>query len=198
MDDYLPLRMVNQVRYCERRFWYMHVLGEMVENAPVLEGILQHERTHAAGQSKEADAWVHRRAWLWSDRLRIAGMGDVIEQREGIYYPVEYKHGRLGQWDNDQVQLCAQAMCIEERINSPVPEGAIFYEGSRHRQIVPFDAGLRALTEDVIQRAFALLRAGRIPPPLPQDQRSRCRQCSLIDKCMPDEVLLLTQAQSHQ
>lgn len=192
MDDYLPLRMVNQVRYCERRFWYMHVLGEMVENAPVLEGILQHERTHNAGQSREAETWVHRRAWLWSDRLRVAGMSDVIEQRAGVFYPVEYKHGKLGQWDNDQVQLCAQALCLEERFGLPIHEGAIFYHGSRHRQTVSFDDKLRALTERVIQRAFDLLRADHIPPPLPHEQRSRCRQCSLFERCMPDEVLLLS------
>lgn len=187
-SDYLPLRMVNQVRYCERRFWYMHVLAEMEVNAAVLEGIVQHERTHAASQLKEGEKVVQRRAWLWSDRLQVAGLGDVIEERAGVYYPVEYKRGRLGKWDNDQVQLCAQALCLEERFNVHIPEGAIFYNASRHRQVVPFDDALRALTEEMIARAYALMAAGHIPPPLPSEQRPRCRECSLLMQCMPDEV----------
>jgi CRISPR-associated exonuclease Cas4 len=194
-DDYLPLRMVNQMRYCERRFWYMHVLGEMDENAPVLEGIAQHERAHTAGQTQQGDLLVHRRAWLWNDRLRIAGLGDVVEERAGSYYPIEYKRGRLGKagyrWDNDQVQLCAQALCIEERYGVAVPEGAIFYNASRHRMAVRFDEALRTLTEATIARALALLSAGRVPPPLPNELRPRCRDCSLLSKCMPDEVLKL-------
>ena len=157
MDDYLPLRMLNQVCYCPRRFWYMHVLGEMVENAPVLEGIHQHERAHTVGQAQQAETPVHRRAWLWSDQLRIAGMGDVVEEHPGAYYPVEYKRGKLGRWDNDQVQLCGQALCLEERFGAPVPEGAIFYNASRHRAVVRFDDDLRALTEATITRAFDCL-----------------------------------------
>lgn len=196
-DDYLPLRMVNQVRYCERRFWYMHVLSEMEVNAAVLEGIMQHERTHDPAaffrtQDDGAQKWVYRRAWLWSDRLRIAGLGDIVEVQAGQYLPVEYKRGRLGKWDNDQVQLCAQAMCIEERFNVSVPQGAIYYHASRHRQSVVFDKALRILTEQCIARAYTLLAAGRVPMPLSPDQRPRCRECSLLDRCMPDEVWMLT------
>lgn len=195
MDDYLPLRMLNQINYCERRFWYMHVLGEMVENAPVLEGLQQHERAHAPGQSVRKETKIHHRAWLWCDRLRIAGMGDVIEEMGGVFYPVEYKRGRQGRWNNDRVQLCGQAMCIEERFNICVPKGAIFYNASRHRVVVVFDEALRAETEAIIRRGFSLLAASAVPPPLAPDQRARCRECSLLERCMPNEVILLQDKQ---
>ncbi len=191
-SEYLPLRMINQIRFCERRFWYMYVQGEMTENAPILEGLAQHERVHKGGESHRGAKRIFRRTWLWSDRLRIAGMGDVIEECEGLYRPVEYKRGRQGKWDNDAAQLCAQAMCIEERTGTSVPTGSIFYNASRHRVEVVFDATLRVLTETLITRAYALLDQGRVPPPIPPEQRARCRDCSLLFNCMPDEVLQLT------
>jgi len=191
MDDYLPLRMLNQICYCERRFWYMHVLGEMVENAPVLEGIQQHERSHTPGQTISETTRIHRRAWLWCDRLRIAGMSDIIEEKAGTYFPIEYKHGQQGRWSNDRVQLCGQALCIEERFGSRVSEGAIFYNASRRRERVVFDEALRAETEAVIRRGFELLAAGNVPPPLDSNQRGKCRDCSLLNTCMPDEVFRL-------
>jgi len=216
--DYLPISMLNQIAYCERRFWLMYVCGEMEVNASVLEGTFQHERVHNAGRGDAVE--VHRRVYLWSDRLRIAGFADLVEERlpcmdadalrpddvwqepdptglpwfedkatpaaERVLSPVEYKHGRKGRWDNDRIQLCAQALCLEERTGRAVPRGAIFYWRSRRRVEVEFTAELRAETEATIARAFALLVEGRIPPPV--DMRSRCRGCSLEGICLPREV----------
>ncbi|MFN3761935.1 MAG: CRISPR-associated protein Cas4 [Anaerolineae bacterium] len=187
--EYLPLSMLNQLEYCPRRFWLIYVCGEMEVNAPVLEGTYQHERVHAGGTTQEGDTLIHRRVYLWSDRLRVAGFADVVEEREGVLIPVEYKHGRMGRWLNDHIQLCAQALCLEERTGRPVERGAIFYWKSRRRLWVEMTPELRARTEAAVARAFALLEAGTIPPPT--DHSARCRDCSLEPVCLPREVLYL-------
>ena len=193
--DYLPISTLNQLEYCPRRFWLMYVQGEMEVNAPVLEGTLQHERVHSGGQGREGDGLVFRRVYLWSTRLRIAGLADLVEVApvqglpEARLQPVEYKHGRLGHWLNDHVQLCAQALCLEERTGQAVTQGAIFYWGSRRRETVTFTPQLRARTEATIARAFELLRAGQLP--LPAQPRAKCRDCSLEGICLPREVLLM-------
>lgn len=192
--DYLPISMLNQLAYCERRFWLMYVHGEMEINAPVLEGIQQHERVHDSGAGHSGELTVRRRVYLWSDRLRVAGFADLVEEREGELVPVEYKRGRQGRWLNDHVQLCAQAMCLEERTGRPVQQGEIFYWRSRRRERVAFTPELRARTEATVARAFELLEAGRMPPPL--DRRVKCRGCSLEAICLPREVLLLAKEQA--
>jgi CRISPR-associated exonuclease Cas4 len=186
--------MLNQLAYCERRFWLMYVHGEMEINAPVLEGIQQHERVHSSGTERSGELTVRRRVYLWSDRLRVAGFADLVEEREGDLVPVEYKRGRQGRWLSDHVQLCAQAMCLEERTGRPVQQGEIFYWRSRRRERVAFTPELRARTEATVARAFELLEAGRMPPPL--DRRAKCRDCSLEAICLPREVLLLSKEQT--
>jgi len=193
-DDYLPISMLNQLEYCERRFWLMYVQGEMEVNAPVLEGVQQHERAHDGGLERDGEMTIHRRVYVWSERLRLAGFADVVEEQAGELTPVEYKHGRMGRWLNDHVQLCAQALCLEERTGQPVRQGAIFYWGSRRRVAVEFTPELRAHTEAAIARACELLEAGRIPPPL--DRRAKCHDCSLEGTCLPREVLLLSGEQN--
>lgn len=202
-DDYLPLSMLNQLEYCPRRFWLMHVCGEMAVNAPVLEGTLQHQRVHTAGAETTAETRTHRRLYVFSHRLRVAGFADVVEEVQGVLCPVEHKHGHKGQWRNDEVQLCAQALCLEERLaettapptglQAHIPHGEIFYWGSRRRQVVLFSPALRAYTEAAIARAFALLQAGHMPAPIAQ--RQKCRECSLQPICLPDEVTLLNTRQ---
>jgi len=185
-QDYLPISMLNQLEYCPRRFWLMYVQGEMEVNAPVLEGLLQHQRVHQEGTSREGESIIHRRVYLWSDRLRVAGFADFVEERAGELIPVEYKRGRMGRWLNDHIQLCAQAMCLEERTGRPVRFGYIFYWRSRRRVRVDLTPQLRARTEEAIAKAFALLEAGRLPPP--EQPRAKCRDCSLEPICLPREV----------
>ena len=184
--DYLPISMLSQWAYCPRRFYYMYVLGEMGVNAPVLEGMLQHERVHEAGLKREGETRIHRRVYVWSDRVRVAGFADLVEERSGVLVPVEYKHGRMGRWLNDHIQLCAQAICLEERTGSPVPRGEIFYWGSRRREPVDFTSELRARTEAAVNQAKALAVADVLPPPL--DHPAKCRDCSLEPTCLPQEV----------
>lgn len=196
--DYLPISMLNQLEYCPRRFWLMYVLNEMEVNAPVLEGLQQHERAHSGGVQQDEDGVVYRRLYVWSDELGISGFADVVEERAGVLIPVEYKHGRMGRWLNDHVQLCAQALCLEERTGRPVAQGDIFYWASRRRVRVELSPELRARTRAAIAEARRLrgdsspggLRPG-IPPPI--DHSAKCRDCSLEGACLPREVLLLAQ-----
>jgi CRISPR-associated exonuclease Cas4 len=197
MDDYLPISYINQFLYCPRRYWYMHVLGEMEVNAPVLEGTLQHERAHQPGRQEtaEGEPAAYRRVYVWSDRLQIAGFCDLIEIEAGEMTPVEHKHGRQGRWDNDAAQLCAQALCLEEMTGRSVTRGEVFYWGSRRRVPVSFDAALRGLTEAAITQIRTLVAAGRLPPPLTSPRPglpAKCRQCSLEPICLPAEVNLIS------
>jgi CRISPR-associated exonuclease Cas4 len=187
--DYLSLSYLNQLEYCERRFWLMFVQGEMAVNAAVLEGTQQHQSAHTAGAAQAGEAVIRRRLYIWSDRLRVAGFADVVEEREGKLVPIEYKHGRMGRWLNDHIQLCAQALCLEERTGQTIPQGEIFYWGSRRRLRVDLSDELRARTEATITRAFDLLAAGHLPQPL--TQRAKCRDCSLESICLPREVEML-------
>lgn len=189
--EYLPLSMLNQLEYCERRFYLMHVRGEMEINAHVLEGTLRHENAHHPGTSREGETLTHRRLYVWSDELMIAGFADVVEEhavpggaRERI--PVEYKKGRIGKWLNDHVQLCAQALCLAERTGGVIPKGYIFYFGSRRREEVEITPQLRERTAQSIRRAREIVTTGQLPPPL--KNYNKCRDCSLEPICLPREM----------
>ena len=189
--EYLPLSMLNQLEYCERRFYLMHVRGEMEINAHVLEGTLRHENAHRPGTSREGETTFHRRLYVWSDELMIAGFADVVEEHSspagrGDMVPVEYKKGRMGKWLNDHIQLCAQALCLAERTGSVIPKGYIFYFGSRHREEVEITPQLRARTAQSIRRAHEIMAAAKLPPPLPN--YNKCRDCSLEPICLPREM----------
>lgn len=184
--DYLPISMLNQLEYCERRFWYMFVQNEMAINAPVLEGTYQHERAHTAGTERTADGTTRRRVYVYSQKLRLVGFVDLVEETDGDVYPVEYKRGKMGRWLNDHIQLCAQAMCLEEKLETTIEEGHIFYFRSRRRVTVEFTPDLRQRTLAAIDRAFELLERGEIPPPI--DNRRKCNDCSLEPICLPREV----------
>lgn len=188
--DYLPISMLNQLVYCERRFWLMYVQGEMAINAAVQDGVYKHERAHHPGQSRQDDNVVYRRLMVWSDRLHIIGYTDIVEEREGQLIPIEYKRGKKGKWINDHIQLCAQAICLEERSGRAIPYGEIFYWRSRRRQKVLFSQDLRSRTEAAIARAFQLLARGRMPAPI--EHRAKCGDCSLEPICLPRETLILT------
>lgn len=209
-EEYLPISMLNQLEYCERRFYLMHVMGEMEVNAHVLEGTLRHETAHTPGRETEEGVVTRRKVYVWSDELRIAGFADVVEelpsherreesglntaeerrlldqQQSRELIPAEYKKGRMGKWLNDHIQLCAQALCLAERTGAVVPRGYIFYFGSRRREEVVFTPELRQRTVQSIERAHELVRAHRLPPPL--ENYNKCRDCSLEPVCLPREV----------
>ncbi len=197
--EYLPLSMLNQLEYCERRFYLMHVRGEMEINAHVLEGTLRHENTDRPGTSRQAETVTHRRVYVWSDELLIAGFADLVEAQKSqvagrppqppALIPVEYKKGRMGKWLNDHIQLCAQALCLSEQTGGVIPKGYIFYFGSRHREEVEFTPQLRQRAIQSVRRAHEIVAAGKLPPPL--DNYNKCRDCSLEPICLPREIKIL-------
>ncbi len=191
----IPLSYLNALEYCPRRFHYEFVQGDMLRNEFVLEGTLLHERADEPGQHTSQDGDIHiNHLYLYSEQLRLSGFTDIVEEEDGVLIPVEYKHGKEGKWLNDHVQLCAQALCLEERQTEQksIPYGYIFYFGSRKRIQVYFTAELRAKTYATIERAFEVSVLATPPPPLDGKVAARCRDCSLHPICMPEEVKLLT------
>ena len=198
----LSISHLNALEYCPRRFYYEGVLGEFLDNAHVVEGTILHERSDSGITTKEGEVTTLRRVWVWSDRLHLSGFADVVEEQEGKLTPVEYKKGKMGDWINDHIQLCAQALCLEEMRHCAIPQGYIFYAGSARREEVRFDTALRQRTEESIQQAFSLIESHILPPPLIKETQRRravpalhpkCRDCSLEPLCLPREVLTLSE-----
>lgn len=194
IPETIPLSYLNAIEYCPRRFHYEFVQGDMLRNEFVLEGTLLHQRADQQGQhtSQEGELQLNH-LYLYSERLRLSGFTDIVEEEDGMLIPVEYKHGKEGKWLNDHVQLCAQALCLEERQpeKPPIPYGYIFYFGSRKRVQVPFTSGLRAKTQATIEQALQISLRDAPPPPLDGKLAIRCRDCSLHPICLPEEVKLL-------
>jgi len=189
MSDYLPLSQINTFLYCPRRFYYEYVEGESRSNLHLDEGQRVHETANIrAVELKRGEMLVSRRVYVASEALGVAGFVDVVEEKDGVLAPLEYKKGRRGEWLNDQAQLCAGALALEELTGRHIPCGYLYYAASRRRQPVEFTPELRALTRQAIRDAHALAEADTIPNPL---DSPKCNGCSLEPICLPDEVLYL-------
>jgi len=191
----IPISSLNALEYCPRSFYYQVVQGEMPVNEFVLEGQLAHRRVHQAGTHATIEGDIEITSlYLYSETLHLSGFADVIEERAGVLIPVEYKHGSQGNWLNEHIQLCAQALCLEERQpdKPPIAYGYIYYIASRRRVQVPFTAQLRARTKAAIAQAFRVAALETPPPPLSGKLVARCPPCSLLPLCLPEEVRLLS------
>ncbi len=181
--DLIPVSALNQYAYCPRRCALIHVERTFEENIYTMRGRELHERTDDLGASDyEGSARIERALPLWSTRLGLIGKADVVEFHGDIPYPVEYKSGPRKQHENDDLQLCAQAMCLEEMTGRAVPRGAIFHHKSRRRREVIFTSHLRQHVEETVKAVRALLADTRLPPPV---HDRRCDKCSLKESCMP-------------
>ncbi|MCU0493892.1 MAG: CRISPR-associated protein Cas4 [Chloroflexaceae bacterium] len=196
IPDYIPLAMINALAYCPRRFGYEFIQAEMLLNEHVVEGLLRHQGVDLGGTEWVREAVQQRLVYVWSERLGLAGFCDMVEERDGALYPVEYKKGRPGKWKSDHAQLCAQALCLEERTGRTIEQGAIFYFAARRREEVLFTPQLRAEVEQLAAEAHRLAAAGLLPPPI--ENRAKCRDCSLHALCMPDEVRTLRNAEPQR
>ncbi|GAA0601517.1 CRISPR-associated protein Cas4 [Caenispirillum bisanense] len=189
--DLLPLSALQHLVFCPRQCVLIHGERQWAENRLTAEGRVLHDRVDTPEEEVRGGLRIARAVPLASRRLGLTGRADVVEfYRDPAApdapwrpLPVEYKRGRHKDHDADRVQLCAQALCLEDMLGLPVPEGALFYGQPRRRQRVPFDAALRARTEDLAAELRRLLRAPALPPPLVDDPR--CRSCSLVDICRP-------------
>jgi CRISPR-associated exonuclease Cas4 len=184
--DYCTIGSLNDLLFCPRRCALHRIEGLWAENVATIEGSLAHKRVHAdpADEETSAGGRVVRGLWLRSDRLRLVGIADLVEFRPEPY-PVEYKRGKRRRWDNDDVQLCAQALCLEEMLGRPVPRGAVFHVRSKRRRELEFDVHLRQMTEEAAARLHQLIQAGEVPPPI---LHPKCQQCSLHAVCMPELI----------
>jgi CRISPR-associated exonuclease Cas4 len=183
-DDFLPLSALNDLVFCERRCALHRVESLWIDNVHTIEGTQAHKRVHAAKPSdhEESPFRVERGLWLRSNRLKIVGVADLVEFRPQPFL-IEYKRGNRRKWDNDDVQLCAQALCLEEMLSVSVPAGAIFHIKSKRRREIAFDAPLRLATEQAVRRLHEIVSAREVPPPV---LHPKCKECSLHDVCMPE------------
>lgn len=186
-DDLVPLSALQHYLYCPRQCALIHIERLWAENRQTAEGRILHERSDQPAVEQRHGVRTVTAMPISAPELGIAGIADVIEFHadgaEEIPYPVEYKLGRPKAHRADQVQLCAQALCLEAMFCRPVPEGALFYGATRRRQIVPIDSELRHLTKDTIRATREMLAAARTP--LATYDAKRCDACSLIDLCQP-------------
>ena len=192
--EMLPISSLNALEYCPRKFYYQVVQGETLVNEFVLEGTLAHQQVHQPGTHTTAEGETQiTQLYLYSETFHLSGFADLVEERAGMLIPVEYKRGNQGQWLNDHIQLCAQALCLEERQpgNPPIPYGYIYYIGSQRRVKVAFTQQLRTRTKVAIAQAFKVAALEIPPPPLTGKMAARCPNCSLLPLCLPDEVNLL-------
>ena len=181
--DPVPLSALEHWSYCLRQCCLIHAEQAFEENIHTLRGQAVHARTDEPGVETRPGLRVARAVPLWCDRLGLVGKSDVVEfLADGTPYPVEYKHGKKREKRHDDIQLAAQALCLEEMIGKAVPLGAIYHATSRRRREVAITPELRRAVETCVAEVRAALSAPNLPPPV-NDQR--CRGCSLIDLCQP-------------
>lgn len=181
-DDLVLVSALEHWSYCPRQCALIHLEQTYDENLYTLRGNRAHRAADEPGVRAEAGVRVVRGMPIWSDRLGLIGKADVVEFHDRTPYPVEYKAGSRRTWGHEALQLCAQAVCLEEMLGVAVPAGAIWYHGSRTRREVAFDAALRERAAEATAAVRAMLAGTRLPP-APND--ARCPKCSLFDACLP-------------
>jgi CRISPR-associated exonuclease Cas4 len=188
VQDFLPLSYLNAWEYCPRRFYLEYVLGEFETNEHIVLGTHLHRNINEESVIREGDKTIHQQQWVWSDRLGVSGIIDAVEERNGELVPLEYKKGKMGRHLSDHFQLCAAALCLEERLGRAIAYGEIFYHANRRRQRVEFSDDLRRMTEAAI---LAARTAEMQPMPAPIEHKTKCQACSLQAICLPLEVKAL-------
>jgi CRISPR-associated exonuclease Cas4 len=195
-EDLLPLSGLQHMAFCERRWALVHLERQWEENLFTAEGRVAHEKAHSGDVESRPGALLRRALPVHSFRLGLSGQCDVVEftpgdagiampRRRGLWqpYPIEYKR-RAGRHGGDAylIQLCAQALCLEEMLGCAVPCGALFDSQTRRRLEVPFDAALRAEVAALAERMHALGASGRTPP---AEYQKKCEACSMHEVCLP-------------
>lgn len=186
-DDLLPISALQHLLFCERQCALIHIEQAWSENLFTAQGRILHEKVHQENAERRKDIRVEYGMPLRSLRLGIVGKADVVEFHrapDGSWHPspVEYKRGRKKPDNRDNVQLCAQALCLEEMLLVSIPRGAIYYGKERHRTDVEFDEALRKETEETVGRLRRLIDSGKTPLPVYEE---KCDTCSLLGICLP-------------
>jgi CRISPR-associated exonuclease Cas4 len=188
-EYYLPLSGLQHFVFCARQCALIHVEGWFTENHLTLEGRLVHQPVSMPSRRRRGEKNVETDVWLRSDRLRLVGLADRIEVRRGRgrteFVPVESKRARRRSFEADSVQLCAQAMALEEMRGVAVPRGEIYYVRQRRRVAIEINAALRSKTETAAAAYHAVIGEGRMPPGRFDEA---CGSCSLRPVCVPAVV----------
>lgn len=184
-DDPVMISALEHWSYCTRQCALIHLDQTFDENLYTLRGRAVHARVDEPETEQQEGVRIERALPLWSKRLGLIGKADVVEFHGETPYPVEYKHGPRREHAHDDLQLCAQAMCLEEMTGKPVPRGAIFHHSSRRRREVIFDEALRSHVEEAATAIRAMLSGHVLPPPV---NDNRCDHCSLRESCMPSVI----------
>lgn len=211
-DELLPISALQHLAFCERQWALIHLERAWAENQLTAEGRVMHDRAHEAGIESRGDVRISRGLRLRSLRLGLSGIADVVEfhrcrRRDdasvtaegalpdgvcllGVHglwspFPVEYKRGRPKSGPYDEIQLCAQALCLEEMLGVLIPSAALFYGKPVRRFEVPLTVSLRKETERLASRVHELMRLGITPAPI---YEKKCDSCSLFSLCMPKRL----------
>ena len=187
MDDNEPVMIsaLNHYLYCPRRCALVHVEQVWDENIFTMRGKDAHENVDTVSSHEVSDVRYERALPIWSKRLNLVGKADMVEFHGDIPYPVEYKSGKHKEFENDYIQLLAQAVCLEEMLNLEVAKGAIYWHGSRERKEIVFSDDMRARLEDVVAAVHEMIASNQVPPPV---NDKRCKDCSLKESCLPHVV----------
>lgn len=195
-EDYLQLSGLQHFRFCRRQWALIHIENQWAENFRTVDGSLMHEKAHENGSSESrGDLLIVRGLAVHSSSLGVSGQCDVVEfrrnpdgillqNREGLWqpFPVEYKRGKPKENNADSLQLCGQAMCLEEMLCCAIPEGALFYGETRRRLSVPFTQELRGQVQGLLTEMHDLFRKQYTPK---VKLSKSCNACSLKELCLP-------------
>lgn len=185
-DDLIQLSALQHFVFCQRQCALIHIEQVWMENLFTAQGRVMHNRAHEGKIESRGGDRIERGMFLRSFRLGLSGKADVVEfHKDGdkfTPFPIEYKRGKPKRDLSDKVQLCAQALCLEEMLEVPVLRGALFYGKIRRRLDVEFEETLRAQTMDTAEALHKFIEAGITPL---AEYSQRCRSCSLVDVCIP-------------
>ncbi len=185
-DEPIMLSALQHWSYCPRQCALIHVEQAFDENVHTMRGNAVHQRVDEPGFESFEGVRSEHALPVWSERLGLIGKCDIVEfYPDGRIYPVEYKHGKKRAKTHDDIQLAAQAICLEEMTGKPVTHGAIYHHTSRRRREVAITDTLRHQVEETVAAVRTLLASGQLPPPV---NDARCKECSLQDICQPEAL----------
>jgi len=184
--DPIMLSALEHYSYCPRQYALIHIEQAFDHNVHTKRGDAVHTHVDEAGVELREGVRIERALPVWSERLGLIGKCDIVEfDRDGVPYPIEYKHGVKRVKAHDDLQLAAQALCLEEMTGKPVPKGAIYHFSSRRRREVATNESLRLKVAETIAAIRLIIQSGALPPPV---NDKRCDQCSLKEICQPSVI----------
>ena len=184
--DPIMLSALQHWSYCPRQCALIHVEQAFDENVHTMRGNAAHERVDDPGFETFEGVRAERALPVWSDRLGLIGKCDVVEfHPDGRIYPVEYKHGKKREKIYDDLQIAAQAMCLEEMTGKTITQGAIYHHSSRRRREVAIAQELHNQVKETVNAIRAMMDSGKLPPPV---NDARCKERSLQEICQPDAL----------